>query len=169
MSGKIYPSITVVNDEDEVVGYFQLFDAIAQGFRRRISVIFIFNSAGHILIQRRAAHILSPNLLDFSAAGHVNEGDDYLKSAQSELYEELGIKDVDLQLVKQPFKVLDMYVAVFRAVVSDQTVICMNSEEVAGVHWVALPELNELILRHPKQFTESFITAWPLVCDKIKA
>lgn len=167
MSDKVYPNITAVNDEDEVVGYFQLFDAMAQGFRRRISAVFILNTAGHILIQRRSAQVLSPNLLDFSAAGHVNEGDDYLSSARNELVEELGIKNVDMELVTEPFKILDMYVSVFKAVAPDNTVISISPEEVAGVHWVSLEELNELIQRHPSQFSEPFLASWPHVCDKI--
>lgn len=165
----MYPNITAVNDKDEVVGYFQLFDAIGQGLRRRISAVFILNSAGHILIQRRSALVLSPNLLDFSAAGHVNEGDDYLSSARSELIEELGIKNVDMELVTEPFKILDMYVSVFKAVAPDDTVISISPEEVSGVHWVSLEELNELIQRHPSQFSEPFLASWPHVCDKIKA
>jgi isopentenyldiphosphate isomerase len=168
MSDKVYPNITAVTDEDELIGYFPLFTAIAQGLRRRISAVFVLNTAGHILIQRRAALVLSPNLLDFSAAGHVNEGDDYLSSATSELSEELDITGVTLELVVPAFKALDMYIAVYKTVAPDDTVIRINPEEVAGVHWVSLEELHELIRLHPSQFAEPFLATWPHVCDKIK-
>jgi isopentenyl-diphosphate Delta-isomerase len=167
MEQKIYPNITVVTDQDELVGYYQLFDAIAQGLTRRIAAVFIFNSAGEVLIQRRSAFVLSPNLLDFSAAGHVNEGDTYLTSAQKETSEELGLNISDLKLVTPPFKVLYMFMSVFKTVIEDGKQITIDTDEVAGVRWVTMEELKAMIERHPSQFTEPFLATWPYVCDKL--
>jgi isopentenyl-diphosphate Delta-isomerase len=167
MTEKIYPNITAVNEHDEVMGYFQLFDAIAKGHIRRIVAVFVFDEEGRLLIQRRAANVLSPNLLDFSAAGHVNEGDDYVSSAQSELFEELGIQDVHLELVQPPFSTPGYFNGVFKGVITKETIITANLEEVAKVFWVTLPELEEMVARHPQQFTEPFLTVWPQVRDKI--
>ena len=89
MTDTVYPNITTVNERDEVVGYFQLFDALEKGLIRRVSCIFVLDEENRVLIQRRSATVLSPNLLDFSAAGHVNEGDDYFAAANAELFEEL--------------------------------------------------------------------------------
>ena len=110
MSERTYPNITAVNDADEVLGYFQLFDVLGRpGFNRRISAVFLVTSNNEVLIQRRSATLgLSPNKLDFSAAGHVNEGDDYLTSAQAELREELGVDGVQLELIIEPFKTLNL-------------------------------------------------------------
>ncbi len=162
-----FPNITAVDEHDEVVGYYQLFDALAQGLTRRVSCIFVFNEQGHILIQRRSAHVLSPNLLDYSAAGHVNEGDEYLSTAQSELSEELGITDLPLTLIAPPFLTPGYFNAVFVVKISNDIVIKINPDEVSKVLWVSYTELEEMITRHPHQFTESFLAVWPHVRDKI--
>lgn len=167
MTEKIYPNITAVNENDEVIGYFQLFDAIAKGLTRRIVAIFVLDEEGRLLIQRRAANVLSPNLLDFSAAGHVNEGDDYYRSAQAELFEELGIKEVTLESVLPPFQTPGYFNGVFKTVIGKETRVTANLEEVAKVFWVSLPELEEMIARHPQQFTEPFLAVWSYVRDKI--
>ena len=169
MPEKVYPNITAVNDKDEVVGYYQLPDVIARGFIRRVSAVLIFNDFGRVLIQRRSAIVLNPNSLDFSAAGHVDEGDTYLTAAKREVQEELGLSDVDVQLVTAPFKVMDMYTSVFKAVIPTNTPIILNPEEVTSFYWVSLEELETMIDRHPSQFAKPFLAAWPHVCDKIKA
>ena len=168
MTKRVYPNITAVNDRDEVVGYFQLFDVLGkEGVYRRISAVFLVTPTGDVLIQRRAALVLSPNLLDFSAAGHVNEGDDYYNSAETELQEELGIRNTALELVTEPFKVLDHFVSVYKAVVPKDVHIVCEPDEVASVQWVPLAELNEMVERHPSQFTAPFLAIWPHVRDKI--
>ena len=169
MPEKVYPNITAVNDKDEVVGYYQLPDVLAQGLIRRISAVLIFNEVGRVLIQRRSALVLSPNLLDFSAAGHVDEGDTYHTAAKREVHEELGLTDVDVHLVTAPFKVMDMYTSVFKAVIPTNTPVILNLEEVTSFYWVSLEELETMIDRHPSQFAEPFLASWPFVCDKIKA
>lgn len=168
MPEKVYPNITAVNDKDEVIGYYQLPDVFANSFIRRVSAVFIFNEVGRVLIQRRSALVLSPNALDFSAAGHVDEGDTYLSAARREVHEELGLSDVDVHLVTPPFKILDMFISVFKAVIATNTPVILNSEEVTSFYWVSIEELEAMIDRHPSQFSESFLAAWPHVCDKIK-
>jgi isopentenyldiphosphate isomerase len=167
MTEQTYPNITAVNEHDEVVGYLQLFDAIAQGLLRRVSCIFVLDEHGRILIQRRSLTVLHPNLLDFSAAGHVNEGDDYLTAAASELYEELAVKDVVLTLLTAPFPTPSFYNAIYKTVVPKDTEFKINEDEVLKIFWVSLSELEEMIARHPQQFTEPFLAVWPHVRDKI--
>jgi isopentenyl-diphosphate Delta-isomerase len=167
MSEQIYPNITAVNDKDELVGYFQLFDAIAKGYKRRVSCVFVFDEDGRVLIQRRSSTVLSPNSLDYSAAGHVNEGDDYLATAKAELFEELGIKDVSLELLMPPFLASDFFNAVYKTVIPKETALKTNEAEVAKVFWVTVTELQEMIARHPQQFSGSFLEVWPHIRDKI--
>lgn len=169
MAEKVYPNITAVNDKDEIVGYYQLPDVIAQGFNRRISAVFIFNEVGRVLIQRRSALVLSPNLLDFSAAGHVDEGDTYLTAAKREVNEELGLGDVEVQLLTPPFRIMDMFTSVYKAVIATNTPVILNPEEVTSFYWVTVEELETMVERHPSQFSEPFLASWPHVCDKIKA
>lgn len=55
--------------------------------------IWIINSRGDILLQRRALEKEShPGQLDISCAGHISAGDSALDSALRELHEELGLE-----------------------------------------------------------------------------
>jgi isopentenyl-diphosphate Delta-isomerase len=168
MSDKVYPKITAVDENDELIGYYQLFDAIALGLRRRVAYVVVLDAKGNILIQRRSAHVLSPNLLDFSAAGHVNEGQDYFTAAQAEVNEELGLQNVLVEPVLPPFETPGFYNALFKVVVPHDCTFTIDPEEVAKVFWVSYEELVEMIARHPQQFTEPFLAIWPHVCDKIQ-
>ena len=65
--------------------------------------IWIYNSNGDILLQRRAPNKDSnPNKLDISCAGHLSAGDDSLTGALREIKEELNldIKPDDLHFIK---------------------------------------------------------------------
>lgn len=167
MPEQVYPNITVVNDDDEVIGAMQLFDAIAQGLRRRASVIFLINYNDEVLLQRRSAQVLSPNKLDFSVGGHVNEGSDYLNTAKDELWEELRLKDIDLTMVIPPIKTAGFYTAVYKAILPNDIVIQPNTEEVSEAFWLSFEELRARIESTPEDFTATIQQMWPFVHDKI--
>ena len=169
MEGKVYPDITVVDEKDTVIGYMQLFDAIDEGLIRRVSCILICNEKGEILLQRRAAHVLSPNVLDYSAAGHVDKGDSYEEAARRELKEELHLSDVKLELIIPAFLLpeLKFFTAVYRATLSSDILIIPNREEVAEVFWVPFEEFKKDIENNPHNFAASFVEAWQHLRDKI--
>lgn len=168
MEEKAYPPITVVDEHDNVLGYMDLFVAIALGQIRRVACVFVLDTDGRILIQRRAPDVLSPNQLDFSAAGHVNEGQDYASAAEAELREELGVTGVTLTPIVPPFYTPGFYNGIFKVVLSKEDILTVNPEEVSSVQWASHDELAAMIVHHPQQFTEPFLAAWPHVCDKIK-
>jgi isopentenyldiphosphate isomerase len=162
-----FPKVTAVNEKDEVIGYFDLFEAIDQGLMRRIVAVFVFDESGRVLIQRRSAYVLDPNLLEYSVAGHVKEGDTYLESAAAELSEELGISSTDLILLKPSFMTPGFYNGIYKTVVYKDIVITPNPDEVDKVFWVLPAELESMIQLHPQQFTGPFLAVWPHVRDKI--
>lgn len=167
MEEKVYPPVTVVDDNDVPIGYMGLFEALAKGLRRRVAYCIVRNESNQMLIQRRSAEVLSPNLLDFAAAGHVNEGQTYFDAAKAELEEELGLQGPALTEIVPPFPTPGFYNGVYIATVPDGTTPNLNPEEVAAVFWVSKDEIYEMIARHPQQFTEPFLGVWPHVCDKI--
>jgi isopentenyl-diphosphate delta-isomerase type 1 len=71
----------------------------------RTTNILILNSKGQILIQQRSfKKEFGPGIWEISAGGHVTSGDTPDKTAQKELFEELGIK-VPLEFIaKKVFK-----------------------------------------------------------------
>ena len=95
--------IAFVNEQDEIIGSGFKEEAYEKGIFHRIVAIFIFNSHGDLLIQKRTSTVTAPNLWDKSAGGHVDEGEEYLQAAKRETEEELGVKDIALKEVGKFF------------------------------------------------------------------
>ncbi len=63
--------------------------------------IWMYNSLGEILIQRRAQNKYPfPGLWDFSAAGHLESGEDFKSGGLREMTEEIGLKDINPDALK---------------------------------------------------------------------
>ncbi|MCX6786650.1 MAG: NUDIX domain-containing protein [Candidatus Kaiserbacteria bacterium] len=86
--------VVVVNDKDEVIGTMPREIAHANGTPHRIAVVYVVNPAGEILVQVRM-----DGGLDHSSAGHVDPGEEYIETAKRELKEELGMDNVDFNIV----------------------------------------------------------------------
>lgn len=86
--------IDVVNEQNELLNKTTNYQGVhMSGAWHRAAHIWVFNSRGEILIQKRSKQKFTfPDLWDTSAAGHISSGEDPLFSAQRELEEELGIK-----------------------------------------------------------------------------
>jgi len=124
--------------------------------------VLIFNSKGEVLIQKRSPNSPSlPNRWDQSAAGHVDEGEDYATAASRELKEEVGIdaplkeklkfysEETDEPKVKKRFNVL--YVGAYDGEVK------IDNQEVSDVQWIMPDELESWMRRSPDEFTQGFI------------
>lgn len=84
------PKVTIVNNQDEVIGVEDRKTAFANGLIRRNSRIWLFNPRAEIFLQKRsAAKDIFPNRWTESAGGHVDEGETYEQAAHRELEEEI--------------------------------------------------------------------------------
>lgn len=86
--------VVVVNEKDEVTGTISRAEAHEKGIPHRIAVIYVENLKGEILVQVRMT-----GRLDHSSAGHVDPGEEYIDTAKRELKEELGMENIELNLV----------------------------------------------------------------------
>ncbi len=67
--------------------------AHAKGLWHHASHVWVYNSKGEILLQKRSMKIENyPGLWDISAAGHISAGETPEQAALREMYEEIGIK-----------------------------------------------------------------------------
>lgn len=93
----------VVNEQDDIVGYTSRFECHHNPhiIHRAVDVI-LFNDKKEILLQKRSSNKDTfPGYYTVSASGHVDKGETYLTAARREIYEELGIKEVNtIQLKK---------------------------------------------------------------------
>ena len=72
----------------------------AQGKLHRAVHLYLFNSAGHLLLQGRSQHIaFAPDQWSISVSGHVDAGEASSVAIRRELQEELGIAAADLHFV----------------------------------------------------------------------
>jgi 16S rRNA (adenine1518-N6/adenine1519-N6)-dimethyltransferase len=93
----------VVDENDHAIGDAPRGEVHGNNLRHRAVHVFIFNRQGELFLQKRSAwKDRHPLLWDSSAAGHVDAGEDYDKTASRELEEELGVRAELTRVAKLP-------------------------------------------------------------------
>lgn len=93
--------IDIVDENGEPIGeVITPHDAHKTGRWHLAAHIWVYNSEGEVLLQKRSYKVDYGGLWDTSAAGHVKTGEEPKKAAQRELAEELGIKVQESEMEK---------------------------------------------------------------------
>ena len=166
--------VVVVNEKDEVIGSAEKTDAVKKGLIRRMSRIILYNDQKRILLQQRSHNKNShPLCWDFSAVGHVNEGESYQDAAYRELKEELGISNIKLEKVdyffvsdKESREKLPKFSTVFTGKYLKGK-ITINTKEVERVRWFGMEEIETMLKNNPLQFTSSFAITLKRLREKL--
>ncbi len=113
----------------------------------RVVGIFILNANNEILLQMRSEKSFRyPSHWDCSGGGHVDSGEDYLTSAQRELYEEIGIK-TKLEFLGKDYIELDdgrkHFNAFYKGKYDGEFHIDPN--EVKKIKFFSVNEINQMI------------------------
>jgi isopentenyldiphosphate isomerase len=161
--------ITVVDKDDKVIGSEERDVARKKGLRHRIARVFVVNTEGKILLQKRSIQLKdSPGKWDQSAGGHVDEGEDYMTAAIRETAEELGIRVSGLRelgkfYVERPGSggVVRRFHTVFAC--KCDSPIKYDKAEVADVTWLSVSEVNAWLQTSPEDFTKNFASAFSLL------
>lgn len=152
--------IVYVDADDNVIGAGSRRDAAQKGIIHRISRVFIFNSDGEMLIQKRSPHVSAfPNRWDDSAAGHVDEGEEYLEAALRELREEVGIAGIPLVEIGKHYSEITEEMPLrkrFNMLYEGRYdgPIQFDPQEVSEVRWISMRELQEWIDKKPSDFSQ---------------
>ena len=94
---------SVVDENDTVVGAAPRDTVHANNLLHRAVHILLFNDAGELFLQKRSRFKdRHPCVWDSSAAGHVDDGEDYDTAAGRELQEELGVSAELHRVLKLP-------------------------------------------------------------------
>jgi isopentenyldiphosphate isomerase len=172
--------LSVVNDNDEVVGK-ELRSVIHKtGLRHREIHVWFVTPDGDLIAQRRGANKDTfPSMLDATAGGHVEEGQDYLTAALAEIAEETGwelfAEDL-IELAKADVRQVDegrgVDNKVFRMVYLHRYTGSMDDLEIeehesAGAGFVKIP-LEEILMQSGKHvdqlvpglFGDGYMPAW---------
>jgi isopentenyldiphosphate isomerase len=160
-------NIDFVDRDDCVIGSGTIDEARASGHIHRVARIFIYNTNGELILQKRASHMKTfPDKWDHSAAGHVDHGETYDDAAKRELMEEVGISGVDLSKREKYFseeadeegQVKKRFNTVYRGVYDG--VVKPNPDEVSEVRWVSPVVLEDWMNERPEEFTKGFIESY---------
>jgi isopentenyldiphosphate isomerase len=153
-----------VDESDRVIGVVTRRDLRERRVRHRCVFVVVRDSAGRVLVHRRADHKdIWPGWWDLAAGGVLGSGESYDDAAVRELAEELGISGVVLRRFGRGSYESDT-VAERAAMygVSWDGPIEFADGEVAEARWVTVGELGQMIDTMP--FVPDSVTlVWPLV------
>lgn len=155
--------VQVVDEDDNPVGGASKAEIHKKGLRHRISRIILEDTSGNILLQRRKDNDgrLWEGCWDTSAAGHVDEGETHFQAALRELEEEIGLTGVVLTEVayyktegNYKGRILNRWNRLYQGVISRNTTLRLQKEEVAETKWFTRDELVRLVETSPDKITD---------------
>jgi isopentenyl-diphosphate delta-isomerase len=154
--------IILVNEEDKQIGSMGKLEAHEKGMLHRAFSIFVKNSEGKFLLQKRAAtKYHSGGLWTNTCCGHPREGEETLAAAHRRLREEMGF-DCDLKEVfvfyyqtalergLQENEIDHVFVGTFDEAPH------VNPEEADDWAWMTRQEIEKGIAEQPQKYTYWF-------------
>jgi isopentenyl-diphosphate delta-isomerase len=159
--------LILVDEDDTVVGY-ETKDKChnGDGILHRAFSIFIFNSEGKLLLQKRAAtKRLWGQFWSNTCCSHPRKGEDYDIATVRRLEEELGMK------TKLKYLYKFQYQAAFKNLGSENELCSVyigksddapkvNSTEIEEIQYIFAEELDVELEKNPNQFTPWFKMEW---------
>lgn len=163
--------VILVDEEDRVLGAAEKMQAHRSGGLHRAFSVFVFDSAGNVLLQKRArGKYHSGGLWSNTCCSHPRPGETTVEAARRRLAEEMGFT----------CELREVFSFVYRAEVGDDLVEheydhvffgtfdgrpSPDAREVEEWRWCAMGELREEIARDPESYTR-----WlRLVIDRVGA
>ena len=164
--------VILVDEQDVETGTIEKMEAHRKALLHRAFSVFIFNSKGEMLLQRRApGKYHSPGLWTNACCSHPRPGEETQAAARRRLEEELGFttpleklfdftyrSEFDNGLTEFEFD----HVFVGRY----EDVIHPNADEVSDYCYQSLDQIKEGLALRPDRFTSWFHLAFPLVEEK---
>lgn len=157
----------LVDADDNVLGHLDKSSCHdGEGVLHRAFSLFIFNSAGELLLQKRAAgKRLWPGYWSNSCCSHPREGEDMADATQRRCEQELGFRTPLQFLYKFQYaarfgalggenELCSVYTGVFDGEVS------VNATEIEAWQWLPPAELNRQLAKDPDSFTPWFKLEW---------
>ena len=153
----------VVDEQDNVIGQAPRSEVHARGLLHRATSVFVFNSRGQLLLQKRSATKDEfPGCWTSSASGHLGAGESYDDCAPREMQEEIGI-NAPLQRLHKFSASPDManeHTVLYGAETDD--VPDIDRDEIERVAYFDLDDIAAMVDAKPDDFTPPFrvMFAW---------
>lgn len=154
--------VVLINEQDEVLGVMKKIEAHENGFLHRAFSVFLFNSMGEMLLQKRAqTKYHSPEQWTNAVCSHPRVNESYLNGAHRRLQEELGISVAITEKFHFIYKAevgknlweheLDYVFTGFY-----EGGFTLNKDEVSEVRYISMEDLEKEMQQNPGNFTEWF-------------
>lgn len=163
---KKYPPVVVTDENNNVVGSAMLAEVWQKGLYHRVVGVFVVDDQGRMLLQLRGPEVgIFPNCWDQAVGGHVDEGFSYEQTALKETEEEIGLKDVRLEMLGTHLNHVDIddgrtanqFERAFLVRVPHDAKFKPEEDEVSKLQWFTKEDLTQLFAEHPERFTLPFI------------
>ncbi|MEL6556667.1 MAG: isopentenyl-diphosphate Delta-isomerase [Bacteroidota bacterium] len=166
--------IVLVNERDENIGECEKLEAHQKGLLHRAFSIFICNTQGEFLLQKRATHKYhSPRLWSNTCCSHDVVGIDFQQYIPNRLFHEMGLKTPVERIFTKIYNldcgnglIENELNYVFYGVSDEKP--SPNPDEVSEYRYIDRHTLNQELQNHPDQFTEWFKVLYPLVLENIQ-
>lgn len=161
--------VILVDKDDQKIGEREKIDAHLRGDLHRAFSIFIFNSEGQVLLQKRAlGKYHSPGLWANACCGHPRPGEDLIQAAHRRLKEEMGF-DCKLSRISSFF-----YETKFKNGLKENEIDHIligrfdgtpkiNTEEASNYRWSEVSKIEGEIREKPEIFCHWFKIAIKVV------
>ncbi len=167
--------VILVDGDDRETGVGDKMAVHREGALHRAFSVFVFDSQGLMLLQRRAeAKYHSGGLWSNACCSHPRPGESTLAAAHRRLQEEMGFDCPLEEAFSFTYRVRldnDLFEHEFDHVLvgTFDGEPVPNSEEVAGWRWVDVEELERDVRENPKRYTHWFRIVLSRVVDWLRA
>lgn len=154
--------VILVNEKDEIKGYEEKIEAHRKGLLHRAFSVFIFNTKGEMLLQKRAAgKYHSGGLWSNACCGHPRQDEETSDAAKRRLKEEMGFetplkKFFDLVYTARLDNGLSEHEFDHVFIGRYDGLITANPDEVNDFCYKKISAINESMHLNPNQFTVWF-------------
>lgn len=153
--------LAVVDEYDRIIDHCPRHQIHALALRHRAVHILVFNGSGQLLLQKRSMKKdLNKGLWDSSAAGHVDQGENYDDCAPRELQEELGVSAEVSPLFKlEPKPELGMeFIQVYNCQHNGPFQLAVD--EIDEICWFDPKQVDQQVREDDATLTETFKIIW---------
>ncbi|MFR0691119.1 isopentenyl-diphosphate Delta-isomerase [Enterobacterales bacterium AE_CKDN230030158-1A_HGKHYDSX7] len=159
--------VILVDEHDHPTGTMEKHQAHHLGLRHRAISVYLFNRAGELLLQRRAAgKYHCGGLWSNTCCGHPYPDESAQHAAERRLREEMGVQVALHKLFEFSYRLElsngmteNEYGHLFGAV--DEQPPRPDPQEADAFRYLALPELEAEMAAHPERFTPWFLLCYP--------
>ncbi len=160
--------LILVNSADEDIGFMPKRDChLGDGVLHRAFSIFIFNSAGDVLLQRRSPEkFLWPGFWSNACCSHPRAGESPIEAAHRRLSQELGIETDLTFLYKFEYQSRFEDVGTEHELcwvwtgIAELDDVSANSNEISEWRFVSKTELESELSANPEEFTPWMKMEW---------